>query len=348
MVKLSVLDQSPIPKGKTAIEALADTRRLAQETEKMGYHRFWVSEHHYSKSLAGSSPEILISHLATITKRMRIGSGGVMLPHYSPYKVAENFKVLEGLYPKRIDVGLGRAPGGLPLSTRALQEGKHNSRDPYPEQLDDLITYLDDRADEQHRFPRLLATPIVESKPEVWLLGSSGGSAHLAARQGAGYAFAQFINGEGGEEVVQYYRDHFQPSSINSTPQTLLAIFVICAESEEEAERQASVLDLTLLLQQKSSSDSRGIPTIEDAERYPYSEWDRMVIRQNRQRMIVGNSEQVKERILQLGRAYSTNEFMLVSIIHDIEAKLRSYQLIAAAFQNDLQQEGIESLTKKE
>jgi luciferase family oxidoreductase group 1 len=329
---LSVLDQSPIPEGKTAVEALADTARLVQETEKMGYHRFWVSEHHFTHSLAGSSPEVLISHLAARTSRIRVGSGGVMLLHYSPYKVAENFKVLEALTPNRIDLGVGRAPGGMPLATRALQEGKETlGVDTYPEQLKDLYMYLYDLAEENEKFPGLLATPQIETAPELWLLGSSGGSALLAAQYGAGYSFAHFINGEGGESVVQYYRKHFQPSLVNQEPRTMMAVFVVCGETEEEAEKLASSLDLTLLLIEKGV-DKGGIPSVETALKYPYTMFDRFRIQENRKRMVVGSPAQVKEQLVQMSQAYQTDEIMICSIMHDFEAKLKSYYLIAKEF----------------
>jgi luciferase family oxidoreductase group 1 len=331
MIKLSVLDQSPIPEGKTAVEALVDTTRLAQETEQWGYHRFWVSEHHFTRSLAGSSPEVLISHLAAKTEKIRVGSGGVMLPHYSSYKVAENFKVLEALNPNRIDLGIGRASGGMPLATRALQEGKMANIDQYPQQLEDLIRYIYDLVDDHERFPGLIATPQIETVPEIWLLGSSGGSAMLAAQQGVGYAFAQFINGEGGADVVKFYKEHFQPSCCNQEPQTMLAIFAICGETDEEAELLAKSLDLSLLLIEKGEIRN-GIPSLETALNYSYTLFDECRIRENRKRMIVGGKEKVKERILELGQEYQTDEIMIVSLIHDFEAKLRSYRLLAEAF----------------
>ncbi|MBX6395275.1 MAG: LLM class flavin-dependent oxidoreductase, partial [Alicyclobacillaceae bacterium] len=275
MIRLSVLDQSPIPEGSTAPEALAQTVRLARETERLGYHRFWVSEHHFTFNLAGSSPEVLMAYLAAHTSKIRIGSGGVMLPHYSPYKVAENFRVLEGLAPGRIDLGLGRAPGGLPLATRALQEGRAPAIDRYPEQLDDLIGYLYDSLGENHRFAGLRATPVVPTAPEIWLLGSSGESARLAAERGAAFAFAQFINGQEhmGIEAMRDYVRHFRPSALGDKPRTMVAVFVICAETEERAEQLASSLDLSLLQLAKGEA-SQGIPSVETAQRYPYTPYD--------------------------------------------------------------------------
>ncbi|EMT51211.1 hypothetical protein I532_18362 [Brevibacillus borstelensis AK1] len=331
MIRLSALDQSPIAEGSTAVEALAQTTRLAQELDKLGYHRLWVSEHHFSNSLAGSSPEVLIAHLAAHTKRLRVGSGGVMLPHYSAYKVAENFRVLEGLHPNRIDLGVGRAPGGMPLATRALQEGKAPGLDQYPDLLDDLIGYLHDALDPRHPFAGLRATPYIETAPEVWLLGSSSESARLAAERGASFAFAHFINGEGGEAAMSWYRRHFRPSLLGDAPQSIVAVFVICADTAEEASEVASSLDLTLLLLEKGGA-AQGVPSVETARQYPYTEFDRQRILANRSRMIVGNPAQVKARILEMSKAYETTEFMIVTITHDFEAKLRSYRLLAEAF----------------
>ncbi|HHQ8913137.1 TPA: LLM class flavin-dependent oxidoreductase [Bacillus cereus] len=331
MIKLSVLDQSPISDGSTAAKAFSHTVTLAQEAEKLGYTRFWVSEHHNSVSLAGSSPEILISHIAAKTERMRVGSGGVMLPHYSPYKVAENFRVLEALYPNRIDLGVGRAPGGMPIATRALQEGKMLSLDQYPEQIADVAMYLHDQVPENHHYANLKATPIIPTSPDMWLLGSSGESAKIAAQQGASFAFAQFINGYGGPEVMEAYQKQFQPSYLGDKPKSIVAIFVICGETTEEAEKIASSLDLSILLLEQGKRTT-GTPSIETAQNYSYSAYDLFRIKENRQRMIVGDPSSVKEQIVNLSKAYNTDEFMIVTITHRFEDKLNSYRLLANAF----------------
>lgn len=335
MIHLSILDQSPISVGGTAAEALAGTSRLVKEAERLGYRRFWVSEHHFAQALAGSSPEVLISHLAGQTTSIRVGSGGVMLPHYSPYKVAENFKVLEGLYPDRIDIGLGRAPGGMPLATRALQEDKMiDGVDHYPEQLDDLIGYLHDATGEEHRFAGLLATPVLATAPEMWLLGSSGDSAVIAARRGAGFAFAQFINGSGGIAAVEAYKRMFEPSILGDEPRVIVAIFVVCAETEERANEVASSLDLSLLLLDKGERGKwRGTPSIAQAKEYPYGPYDQIRIAENRKRMIVGDPKQVKEQLLEMSERYGSSELMLVTTAHDFEDKLKSYRLIASEFE---------------
>ncbi|MGN4611363.1 LLM class flavin-dependent oxidoreductase [Bacillus cereus group sp. MYBK71-2] len=331
MIKLSVLDQSPISDGSTAAKAFSHTVTLAQEVEKLGYTRFWVSEHHNSVSLAGSSPEILISHIAAKTERMRVGSGGVMLPHYSPYKVAENFRVLEALYPNRIDLGVGRAPGGMPIATRALQEGRMLSLDQYPEQIADVAMYLHDQVPENHHYANLKATPVIPTSPDMWLLGSSGESAKIAAQQGASFAFAQFINGYGGPEVIEAYQKQFQPSYLGNKPKSIVAIFVICGETTEEAEKIASSLDLSILLLEQGKRTT-GTPSIETAQNYSYSAYDLFRIKENRQRMIVGDPSSVKEQIVNLSKAYNTDEFMIVTITHRFEDKLNSYRLLANAF----------------
>ncbi len=305
--------------------------RLRKKLKNSDIHAFWVSEHHNSVSLAGSSPEILISHIAAKTERMRVGSGGVMLPHYSPYKVAENFRVLEALYPNRIDLGVGRAPGGMPIATRALQEGKMVSLDQYPEQIADVAMYLHDQVPENHHYANLKATPVIPTSPDMWLLGSSGESAKIAAQQGASFAFAQFINGYGGPEVMEAYQKQFQPSYLGDKPKSIVAIFVICGETTEEAEKIASSLDLSILLLEQGKRTT-GTPSIETAQNYSYSAYDLFRIKENRQRMIVGDPSSVKEKIINLSKAYNTEEFMIVTITHRFEDKLNSYRLLANAF----------------
>ncbi|OYD59828.1 LLM class flavin-dependent oxidoreductase [Fictibacillus aquaticus] len=316
----------------TAHQALQNTITLAQHAERLGYHRFWVSEHHNSDSLAGSSPEILISAIASKTERIRVGSGGVMLPHYSAYKVAENFALLQTMFPDRIDLGLGRAPGGMPLATMALQENSSRDIRDYPNQIDDLIDYLHNNTDD-HRFQGLKATPVPENAPEMWLLGSSGSSAAVAAEKGAGFSFAHFINPVGGPQVMQSYRENFKPSIIGQQPAASVAIFAVCAETEEKAEALASSLDLSILLIETGRSRD-GIPSVEQAAAFPYTPYDREHIAHNRGRMVVGTPDSVKKQLEQLAAAYGTDEIIIVSIIHDFEAKLQSYKLIAEAFKN--------------
>ncbi|KXZ22859.1 hypothetical protein AXI59_10930 [Bacillus nakamurai] len=331
MISLSVLDQSPVSEGRSAESALQETVRLAQAAEELGYKRFWVSEHHYSKRLAGSSPEVLISHIAAKTSRIRVGSGGVMLPHYSAYKVAENFRVLEGLTPGRIDLGLGRAPGGMPIASWALNDGGKRNADQYPQQIRELTMYLHDLADDSHRFPNLTASPHIATAPDVWLLGSSGESALLSAETGAGYMFAHFINGDGGESTVAQYKRRFKPSVLGQKPKTAVAVFVLCADTEEKAEELASVLDYTLLAGEQGIP-LNGVPAYETVRGNSYSPYEQRRIADNRNRMIIGTKQQVKEQLLALTKAYGTEEIMAVTITHQFEDKLHSYRLLREAF----------------
>ncbi|MBB6735175.1 LLM class flavin-dependent oxidoreductase [Cohnella zeiphila] len=328
---LSVLDQSQICEGRTAGETLAETTRLAQHTEALGYHRYWVSEHHASRALAHSSPEVLIAHLAAHTERIRVGSGGIMLTHYSAYKVAENFRLLEALHPGRIDVGLGRAPGGMPLSTRALQEGRYADIDRYPQQVADLTAYLHDSLPAEHRYAGLHASPGIRTAPDIWLLGSSLGSAQIAASMGTAYAYAQFFGVPGSEDAIAYYKERFKPSELVPEPRALAAVMVICADTEEEASRLATSTDLFFLSLEQGRMLDR-FPSVETAESYPYTDYDRERIRAVRRRRILGTPEQVRDQLLAMQKEYGIDEFMIVTLTHDFEARLKSYRLLAEAF----------------
>ncbi|MFJ5671683.1 LLM class flavin-dependent oxidoreductase [Bacillus safensis] len=331
-MKLSILDQSPLIGDAMPAEALKQTVELAKQAEKWGYHRFWVSEHHFSNRLAGSSPEVLLGHLSAVTSHIRIGSGGVMLPHYSAYKVAENFRVLEALAPGRIDLGIGRAPGGMPISSIALHHGERKRLgDHYPEQIEELKVYLHDLADEFYPLPHLTASPKVETAPEVWMLGSSGGSARLAAKAGAGYTFALFINGEGGEDSVEQYINRFEPSVFGDEPRVSLAVFVLCAETEEQAEKLAVSLDLSLLANEQGLNLG-GFPSYEEAQAYSYSPYEQKRVAANRQRMVVGTPASVKKQLTTLAKAYRTDELIAVTITHHMQDRLTSYRLLKEAF----------------
>ncbi|OAO89067.1 hypothetical protein AXX17_ATUG04890 [Arabidopsis thaliana] len=330
-MKLSILDQSQIAEGRHASDALRETTKLAQLADKLGYNRFWVAEHHASQALASSSPEVLIAHIAALTQRIKVGSGGIMMPHYSAYKVAENFRVLEALHPGRIDVGLGRAPGGMPISTRALQEGKVSHIDNYPQQVADLIGYLHDSLPERHRFKGLVASPAIPTAPDLWLLGSSYGSAVIAAEIGAAYAYAQFFGVPDSEVSVQAYKERFQPSALNDKPRLLAAVYVICADTEEEAERLASSTDLFFHSLESGRLLDR-FPSVETAQAYPYTDYDLARIQAGRHRRIVGTPEQVKSRMEAMSERLGIEEFMVVTVTHNFEARLRSYELVAQAF----------------
>lgn len=327
----SVLDQSPISEGSSPQEALKQTAILAQKTEQWGYTRFWVSEHHDAQTLAGSSPEVLIAHLGAVTKSIRLGSGGVMLPHYAAFKIAENFKLLEALYPNRIDAGVGRAPGGMPRASYALNEGKKRDTSQFPAQIDDLRMYLTDSIPEEHPYYGMKATPLTKHSPPVWILGSSESSAELAAEKGLPYMFAHFINGEGGQQFTKEYREHFK-SYKESKPQVGFAIFVVCQETVKQAERVASSMDLSLCMGAQGMP-SKGTPPPEKALDYPYSKFEKLLVAENRRRMVVGTPGQVVDRLEALAAEYGADEVMLVSSAYDFNDKLKTFQLVAEEIQ---------------
>jgi luciferase family oxidoreductase group 1 len=331
MLKLSVLDHSQIAEGRTAGDTLLETTRLAQETDKFGYTRFWVSEHHSSKALAHSSPEVLIAHLAAMTHRIRLGSGGIMATHYSAYKIAENFRLLEALHPGRIDLGIGRAPGGSPLSTKALQEGKYNHGDQTPQQLADLTAYLHDTLPADHRFGGLVAAPIIPTVPEIWMLGSSQGSDRIAAQQGAAFAYAQFFGVPESDQSIANYKKNFQPSLLGKEPQALAAVMVICAETEEEAKRLAMSSDLFYLqLERGKLMDT--FPSVQTAEDYRYTPFDLENIKAKSHRRVVGSPEQVKAKLLAISEQYGIDEIMVVTPVHNFAARVKSFRMLADMF----------------
>lgn len=331
-MKLGLLDHVQISEGRTAADALAESAELAREAERLGYSRFWVSEHHGSQALAGSSPEIMIAYLAGATSHIRVGSGGVMLPHYSSYKVAENFRLLEALYPGRIDLGLGRAPGGMPLASRALQEGRNVDINRYPEQVADLNAYLQETLPAGHRFAGLRAAPSVPGVPEIWLLGSSGESARIAAQQGLSFAFAQFFGAPGGEEAMNQYRLRFQPSQLLPAPRTMIAVMAVCADTQEEAERLALSSEL-FFLKLTGGKELPWYPSVETALAYPYSEFELSSIRSRRRTQNVGTPEAVREKLMALAKSYQADELVVVVPVHEFAARLKAVRLLAEAFE---------------
>jgi luciferase family oxidoreductase group 1 len=328
---LGVLDQSPIRAGGTPAQAIAETIELAQLCERLGYHRYWLAEHHNSDGLAGTAPEILIARIAAATSAMRIGSGGVMLSHYSALKVAETFRVLETLYPGRIDLGIGRAPGSDQRTAQALQHGPGAlSIEHFPAQIADLIDLLGPGLPAGHPFAGVRAMPIGPGAPELWLLGSSDQSAAYAAHFGCPFSFAHFITDRLGPEIMQAYREAFRPSPACPAPRGSVGAFVLCADTEAEAERLAASRDLWRLRLDQGLITP--IPPAEEALSYPYSEAERARIAFNRRRQIIGTPAQVKESLLALGARYGVDEFVIVSICYDFAARKRSYELLAEAF----------------
>lgn len=329
-IKLSVLDQSPVISGHTPGEAIRETLRLAQAAERLGYHRYWCAEHHSIMALADPCPEILVTRLAAATSTIRVGSGGVLLPYYSPLKIAEQFRMLEALFPGRIDLGIGRAPGGDQATAMAMGQGRYPSADDFPEQVQYLAAYLDDELPQGHPYAQVKAQPAGDTSPQIWLLGSSDYSGALAAQLGLRFAFAHFISARGGDGVMRDYRRRYQPSAREPLPQALVCVFVICAETQAEAGRLAQSVDLRRL--NMDYGVNAPVPTLEEAERYPYTDADRSRIAHHRQRVVLGTPEAVKRRLLEIREQFDADELMVITITGDYDTRLRSYELLAGAF----------------
>jgi luciferase family oxidoreductase group 1 len=330
-MKLSVLEHGHINEGRTVQDTLQETVTLAKHADELGFFRFWMSEHHGSGALSFSSPEVMIAHVASHTDRIRVGSGGVMLPHYSAYKVAENFRLLEALHPGRIDLGIGRAPGGMPIASRALNEGKSSNVQFFPQQIADLGGYFHEQLPEDHRFASLVAGPSVPTVPEVWLLGSSSEGARIAAAQGTAYAFAQFFGTPGGEEAMKHYRRHFKPSILNDKPHSMIAVSAFCAETEEAAAELARSNEL-FFLRLGRGLEQNSFPSLETVNNYPFTAMEMEQIRQRRSFSIVGTPDQVKDKITAMAERYEADEVIIASAIHSFQDRLRSFSLIAEAF----------------
>ncbi|HEX8503981.1 MAG TPA: LLM class flavin-dependent oxidoreductase [Hymenobacter sp.] len=329
-LRLNVLDQSPIRPGSTPRQAVLETVELAQLADRLGYTRFWVSEHHNTETLAGTTPEVLIAHLGNHTSRIRLGSGGVMLPHYSALKVAENFRMLETLFPGRIDLGMGRAPGGDRLTAHALNPANTFSEQDFVEQLMDLQAYLRDDKVPETIHERVMAGPQAPSVPELWLLSSSGQSGLFAAHLGMAFSFAQFINGHGGPAAVRTYRQRFQPSKELAAPLANMAVFTICADTEAKAQELRAAMDLMLL---RFGKGERGtFPTADEVRSYQFTAEDRLHLRHNQGRVVSGTPEQVHAQFTALAAEYAVDEITAVTITADFQDRLRSYELLAEAF----------------
>lgn len=325
-MKLSVLDQSVISMGASAQETLQNTVKLAQITEELGYVRFWVAEHHNTDGIAGTSPEILIAHIASKTSKIKIGSGGVLLPQYSPYKVAENFKLLEALFPGRINLGIGRSPGGNAETRLALTDGLRKSLNEFPRQLKDLQGYLHNNQETNE----VIAYPITNTVPDVWLLGVTHRGARVAAENGTAFTFGHFIAPANGKRAIEYYYEHFQASQTLNKPRANICIFIICAETMEKAEELALSQDLWLLAISKGKSTK--ILSSEDAKKTILTEQDHKIIKENRKRMIVGTKQKVKADLMHLSEYYQTDEFMFITNVYSFEDKIQSYRLLAELF----------------
>ena len=306
--------------GLGARRAIEETLALARRADQLGYHRYWLAEHHAIAALADPCPEILLARLGAETKRMRIGTGGVLLPYYSAFRTAESFRMLEALYPGRIDLGIGRAPGGDARTAQAVAGGGFPDAARFPQQVLELKSLLEG----SNRPVRL--QPEVDTVPQIWLLGSSDYSGALAAQLGLAFAFAHFINPRVGERVTRAYRDNFR----GEKPRAIVCTFAIVAETDEEAERLAAPIDLRRL--HMALNIDSPVPTDEEAARHRYSEDERHYVRSQRERAVIGGVEKAVRELKALVERYAADELMILTITGDYESRRRSYELLIEAF----------------
>ncbi|MFD2705712.1 MULTISPECIES: LLM class flavin-dependent oxidoreductase [Salibacterium] len=332
-MKLSILEQSPISSGQDAADALRRTSDLARYAETLGYTRFWTAEHHSTSGLAGSSPEVLISHIASVTETIRLGSGGVLLPQYSPYKVTENFKVLEALFPGRIDLGVGRSPGGGQTIRKALTDGSPKSMNEFPRLLSDLQGFIDGTLPKEHDYASIKASPLTSTLPQTWVLGLSSRGARHAAANSTAFMYGHFIQPGNGAEAMAAYREHFQPSERQPHPEAAVCVFVVCADTEEEAEHLAHTQDMWLLNVEKGRTTK--IPSPDEASGRTLTAEEENKVQENRKRAVIGTPEQVKTELRRLAELYQTDEIMAITNIFDEEKKKHSFRLLAEAFKSD-------------
>jgi luciferase family oxidoreductase group 1 len=331
-LKLAVLDQSPVAAGSTSGQALQNSIALAKLVDRLGYTRYWMSEHHAMETLACTAPEVLLARIGAETQRIRIGSGGIMLPHYSAFKVAEVFRTLHALYPGRVDLGIGRAPGGGPIEALALKRERGTKmQDDFEDQVAELLAYFDRTFPAGHPFGSLRVAPDIPGSPDVWMLGSSQWSSNAAAQFGLPYAFAHFFFGMGTRQAIEAYQQAFVPSSRRAQPEAMAAVGVICAETAEEAEFLAA--SVRLLQRRIRMNDRRPVAAPEEAIRElealggatpEEGEWPRY---------FVGTAARVREQLEAMTSALGIHELVMNTIVWDHAARLRSYELLAGEFQ---------------
>ncbi|TSD88081.1 LLM class flavin-dependent oxidoreductase [Mycobacterium sp. KBS0706] len=328
---LSVLDLAPIASGSQPGQAVRNSLDLARLTDRLGFTRYWVAEHHSIPGVASTAPEVLIGHVAQVTERIRVGSGGVMLPNHAPLRVVEAFKMLESLHPGRIDLGLGRAPGSDQLTALAMRRSQEAVvANDFPEQYAELRAFADGTFPADHAFRNVHAVPDDVPLPPVWMLGSSEFGARFAARIGCGFAFAHHFSPQYTMPAMHLYRANFQPSPAMRAPHSILTVSVYCAEDAAEAERLAAPHQLSWV---RLRTNRPGLlPSPEEALSYPYTAEEKRVAENSRRNQIVGTPETVKAEIERLAGETAASEVMITSMIHDHAARLRSYELVAKAF----------------
>ncbi|WP_368504832.1 LLM class flavin-dependent oxidoreductase [Alkalihalophilus sp. As8PL] len=329
-MKLSILDQAPISVGKTPRDALVASLNLAQTAEKLGYVRYWIAEHHDFPALACPAPEVMLSYIGAQTSKIRIGSGAVLLPHYKPFKIAETYNLLATLFPGRIDLGIGRAPGGSAEATMALSDNYLEGVKKIPEATKELVQFLRNHFPSDHMYSKVSASPLPAIAPVPWILGTSEKSAILAAENGTPYAFGHFMSEKDGASIIKKYEENFQANEKLEQPQSILCVSAICADTTEKAEELA-LSNALWKIQLNNGKGRAGIPSIEEARQYSFIQDEKNKLSR---KTIIGNPKEVKEELLTLQTQYKVNEMMIVTITHRYEDRARSYELIAEAFSN--------------
>ena len=331
MIPLSVLDLSVVTTGTKPAAALRNSIDLARHVDALGFTRYWLAEHHNLASVASPAPDIMIGQIAAVTKHIRVGSGGVMLPNHAPLVVAERFKMLEALFPGRIDLGLGRAPGTDGATAHALRSRlDRREGDDFLERLHELTLWETRNFPPNHPFNQVVAMPDDTPLPPIWLLGSSDYSAELAAQVGMGYAFAHHFASYDAIAAMTNYRDRFKNTGWRETPYAILAVAVVAAETDAEAERLATSMDLNRLWRDRGQY--RPLPSIEEAQAYPYTESDRAIIARNRTRLFVGSPATLMQKLEPMIAASKADELMVITAVYDHEARKKSYSLLADVF----------------
>ncbi len=327
---LSVLDLSPVPSGTTSAQALRNTIDLARAAEGWGYRRYWLAEHHNLPGLASSAPEVMIGQVAAATSRIRVGSGGIMLPNHAALRIAETFRVLEALHPGRIDLGIGRAPGTDAVTAAALRRSADAfGAEDFPAQLGELLAYAGEGFPEGHPFASVRAVPDDVPLPPIWILGSSDYGAQVAALLGVGFAFARHMNPRGAEGAMRAYRDAFRPSAAMARPTAVLCVSAIAAETPERADELASSMGLGLVRMRQGRPGP--LPGPEEAAAHAYTPHEQDQVRRYRRAQVLGDAAGVRDQILSLAELTAADEVMVMTAVHDHGQRLRSYELIAEA-----------------
>jgi luciferase family oxidoreductase group 1 len=328
---LSVLDVSPVSSGSNGAQALRNTLELSRLADRLGYERYWLAEHHNLPSIASSAPEIMIGQVAIVTERIRVGAGGIMLPNHAPLKVAETFRVLEALHPARIDLGIGRAPGTDPVTAAALRRSQDGlEAEDFPQRFGELLAFSGDGFPEEHPFRSVVAMPSDVGLPPIWLLGSSGYSARAAGQMGLGYAFASHFSPVDPAPAMLAYRKSFEPSESFERPSAILAVAVICGETDEHAEDLASSMELAWV--RMRSGNPGPLPSPEEALSYPYAPVERRLADAYRSMQVVGDPQTVRARVEELAEHTAADEVMITTNVYDHAERLHSYERLAEIF----------------